>query len=286
MARGRRFVRRTCALWVAGGVLCGAALAAAQDAELRFLRGGQEVARVSLAALRDACPAESVAVEDPYYGRRKSFYALPAACVLDRGFRAVPPIGGNLFLRAADGYVRATRTDPLHGGEAWFAYADAALTAGPDAAPVWEPIDRREVDPGPFYMIWSGPGQNDPHRFPWPYQLVAVEVAPLESEYPHLAPGAAPGTAAAQGFALFRDQCVSCHAINGDGGKVGPDLNVPRSIVEYRPVEQIRAYIRDPQSFRFTSMPSHRHLSDADLDALVAYFEAMSKRKHLPRVDR
>jgi hypothetical protein len=27
-------------------------------------------------------------------------------------------------------------------------------------------------------------------------------------------------------------------------------------------------------------MPSHLHLSDADLDGLVAYFTAMSRRKH------
>ena len=65
-------------------------------------------------------------------------------------------------------------------------------------------------------------------------------------------------------------------------GRVGPDLNVPRSIVEYRPTEQIRAYVRDPGSFRHTSMPAHHHLSDVDLDGLLAYFHAMSQRKHDP----
>jgi hypothetical protein len=30
-------------------------------------------------------------------------------------------------------------------------------------------------------------------------------------------------------------------------------------------------------------MPAHLHLSDADLDAIVAYFEAMRARKHDPR---
>jgi hypothetical protein len=29
-------------------------------------------------------------------------------------------------------------------------------------------------------------------------------------------------------------------------------------------------------------MPSHEHLTDADLDALVAYFRAMQARKHDP----
>ena len=57
---------------------------------------------------------------------------------------------------------------------------------------------------------------------------------------------------------------------------------MPRSIVEYRPAEQIKAYVRDPASFRYTSMPPHPGLSDADLDALVAYFAAMKDRKHDP----
>ena len=95
--------------------------------------------------------------------------------------------------------------------------------------------------------------------------------------------GTAPADSPArQGFSIFQRECVSCHAINGEGGKVGPELNVPRSIVEYRPVEQIRAYVKNPQSFRYTTMPPHPHLTDADLDALVAYFRAMSALKHDP----
>jgi len=84
------------------------------------------------------------------------------------------------------------------------------------------------------------------------------------------------------GYRLFQQSCASCHSINGQGGKIGPDLNVPRSIVEYRPVDQVRAYIRNPEAFRYTSMPAHPGLSESDLDALIAYFEAMRARKQDP----
>ena len=57
---------------------------------------------------------------------------------------------------------------------------------------------------------------------------------------------------------------------------------MPQSIVEYRPRAQIRAYIRDPREFRYGVMPAHRDLSEAQLDALIAYFEAMAQRKHDP----
>jgi len=84
------------------------------------------------------------------------------------------------------------------------------------------------------------------------------------------------------GYDIFRGECIACHAINREGGTVGPELNVPQSIVEYRPAEQIKAYIRDPATFRYTSMPAHPHLSDQQLDALLAYFTAMKALKHDP----
>ena len=74
--------------------------------------------------------------------------------------------------------------------------------------------------------------------------------------------------------------CNGCHSLASEGGKVGPDLSLPQSIVEYRPADQIKAYIRNPATFRYGNMPSHEHLPPADLDALVAYFTAMKDRKH------
>ncbi len=94
--------------------------------------------------------------------------------------------------------------------------------------------------------------------------------------------GVAKGSPAGRGAQLFRDHCIACHAINRDGGRVGPDLNVPQSIVEYRPRAQILAYIRDPRSFRYGNMPAHPDLTDAQLADLVEYFVVMSTQKYDP----
>jgi len=259
-----------------------AAAPATADTSLRFLRDGREVKRLDLAALEAACAAETVRIDDPYYERPKSFRAFPLAQVLALGFGEVRPAAGeSWFFRARDGYVKPASPARIAEGGAYLAFAD--VTAGDGAAAGWEPIDRARVDPGPYYLVWVRPHQRDVHRYPWPYQLTAIEIAAFADEYPHtIPPGAAVDGPAGAGFAIFRDECISCHAINGEGGTVGPDLNVPQSIVEYRPVEQIKAYIRDPASFRYSAMPAHPHLSDAQLDALIAYFRAMRGAKHDP----
>jgi mono/diheme cytochrome c family protein len=275
-------LRRAAGAVIALGLACAPAVAADT---LRFERDGRLVREIPLEELRRECNESRVTVErDPYYGRRKVFVACPLAQVFELGFGAAPRALGdaNIFFRALDGYVKPAAAVLLAEPGGYLAFADAEHAAAD--GPHWEPIDRRQVDPGPLYLVWTGAEQADPHLYPWPYQLAAIEIAPFEARYPHTPPAGEPADSPAwRGFAIYRRECVACHAINGEGGAVGPELNVPRSIVEYRPAEQLKAFVRDPQSFRYTSMPANPHLSDADLDALVAYFRAMSRRKHDPR---
>ena len=215
-------------------------------------------------------------------GRAKN-YSVPAGGVSSGFGKPVSALRDeNFFLRASDGYIKPASGARLAEPGGWLAFADADLTHGDE--PAWAPIDRRQVDPGPFYLVWSGAGQSDGHRYPWPYQLAAIEIAPFEARYPHTAPSGVPaGAPAWTGFAVFRSECVACHAINGEGGTIGPELNLPLSIVEYRPAEQIKRFVRDPAQFRYSSMPANPHLTAAQLDGLIAYFTAMQARKHDPR---
>ena len=57
---------------------------------------------------------------------------------------------------------------------------------------------------------------------------------------------------------------------------------MPQNVLEYRPEAQVRAYIRNPQTFRYGNMPAHPGLTDADLDGLIAYLSAMKDRKFDP----
>lgn len=235
-----------------------------------------------------ACGERIVEVDDPYHAKRMRYRAIGLACALEQGFAATGGaaslVGQSVLLRARDGYTRPASGDLLADEHAWLAFGEPGLEAMRDGAPRFRPIDRRQIDPAPFYLVWTGVERGDPHAHPWPYQLVTIEVASFEAAFPQTVPkGLAESDPGWRGYALFQASCSACHAINGEGGKVGPDLNVPKSIVEYRPEAQIRAYVRDPQATRYTSMPAHPELSEADLDALIAYFRAMSMRKRDPR---
>jgi mono/diheme cytochrome c family protein len=243
--------------------------------------------RVPLGALRAACGDEDVTVADPYHGRQMTYRAIPLRCVLDQGFAFRGGASGlaeeGLLLRARDGYTRPVSGRTLLEPGGFVAFGEPRWLDDPAEDRAFSPIDRRQVDPWPFYLVWTGPDQGDPHETPWPYQLARIEVAPFEQAFPATVPeGLAENDPGWAGYHLFQRACASCHAINGQGGRVGPELNVPRSIVEYRPVEQIKAYVKNPASFRYTSMPPHPDLEEADLDALIAYFSAMRERKQDP----
>jgi mono/diheme cytochrome c family protein len=91
---------------------------------------------------------------------------------------------------------------------------------------------------------------------------------------------------AEQGKALYEKNCVSCHTLGG-GDTAGPDLE---GVAERRDPEHIRRFIADPgaviaegdpdvkamvEKFGGLEMPD-LGLSDADVDAIVAYLEAQA----------
>lgn len=111
-----------------------------------------------------------------------------------------------------------------------------------------------------------------------------------------LSPLARPGDAGRSGGVAVRDEklveegrllfgmsrCVSCHALNGVGGTLGPDLG--RISLKVRPA-WLRAWLRNPRAYQpNTKMPRYR-FTERQLTALVAYLGALGRDEARPQDD-
>lgn len=248
-------------------------------ARVEFRVDGRTVRSMTLGELAARVAPETVENFDGYYHRTKRFRAMRLDRVLAEGFRGAVTgaLGARQFvLRARDGYTVPIAGERLLEPGAYLAVRDLDR-------PGWEPIGPQHANPGPAYLVWREPSQVDLETHPRPWQLAVIEVARFEAAFPHTAPEGEPeGSLARRGYAIFTDRCIRCHAVNREGGRVGPDLNVPMSVTEYRPDAQIRAYIRNPLTFRYGAMPAHPDFAERDLDALLGYLRAMALRKHDP----
>jgi mono/diheme cytochrome c family protein len=192
----------------------------------------------------------------------------------------------SLLFVAGDGFaveIPAALVLQGHGSQAWLAIEEPGHP--------WPALTADKPGAGPFYLVWTDPQAMKIGQEQWPFQLAAIHrLAPVAERFPAIRPAAdlKPDSAIRRGFEVFQHTCFACHTLNGQGdARLGPDLNIPHNPTEYLREDLLRAYIRDPQSLRRwpqARMPGfdRQALSDADLDALLAYLRHMAGRKAQP----
>lgn len=245
----------------------------AAESALVFYAGGKEVGRLAAAAMSVRADAKVIDVADPSYGRRKRFRAVPLRGLLTTAYGAswAEDTLGEIYFESLDGSRAHAKTGDLMADGGWLAFDDSEV-------PGWEERPDKRTRPGPFYLFWTGGAQRPRNGFPWPDQIVSVRRGMVEEEYPKAVPrGAAADSAAARGWKIFQRDCISCHAMSGQGGAVGPDLNEPKGITRYHAKRPLKAYIKKPSAFRRTKMPDFDGLNADDLDDLMSYFDHMSE---------
>ncbi len=91
---------------------------------------------------------------------------------------------------------------------------------------------------------------------------------------------------AASGSSLFSSEgCIACHAINGQGGSVGPDLT---HVGSRRSLSWLKQQITNPSAHfaagsmatingasYMSIMPGHKHMPTSKLDALAGYLKSL-----------
>jgi len=215
---------------------------------------------------------------DVAFHRTMHYRAVPLVALLD----GIGP-DDHLQFVAGDGFaaeIPAALLLNARGSEAWLAIEDPARP--------W-PALPGHGSAGPFYVVWTRPQAAGVGPEQWPYQLASIrKLAGVAGRFPAIAPDPAlpADSEVRRGFAAFQRTCFACHTLNGQGdARLGPDLNLPHNPTEYLRADLLRAFIRNPQSLRQwpqAKMPGldTQALSDADLDAVLAYLRHMAGRKH------
>ena len=221
--------------------------------------------------------SDTVAIEvlhDHSLKTSKQYEAIPLLPLLQKAIAAhqLDTLITQVFFECKDGYIPTNSYLELsEKGGGFLAFRD--LDAPPDQA--WP--DNIRAAYAPFYLVWEDIPDED-HHLAWPYGLVQIRLEQAAEAFAALFPQDRPGLAGA--FLLYRENCLKCHAINGQGGLMGPEFNAPRNITDYWSRENIIAFARDPQSFRTGSkMPPITHLSDADFHQIVDYLQYLAARK-------
>lgn len=242
----------------------------------------------TLDELQAALPTATLTIDDPVYKRTKTYEGFWLIDVLAYTNLLDDP-GDMILFRAADGYETRLDVTQLNQAQPQGLIAFRDVEAEGD----WEPFTRgkAEIIPAPYYLVWGmteevEAGKEQPvfpwREWPWPYQLVEIEMIDFATTYDRLYPPEIVETATAQeGFKLFVESCLKCHSMNLQGGDKGPELNIPQNITGYRDHETLMAFIKNPSAFRAGSAmpPMETKYTDEEIETILTYIAWMADYK-------
>ena len=219
-----------------------------------------------LEQLKAKLKVESFTVNDPVYKTKKTYEGFSLGDLLKEG--GLTEAGGDeVVFHCADGYSPTMPFARLKEHRAMLAFEEKGASGG------WRKFQQGKawMTPAPYYVVWDTTAE----AYPWPYQVVGIEVINFRKTYDKIFPEGAEKTSSVyRGFEHYRVSCLRCHSINLQGGEVGPEMNIPKNITEYWEEKTMRAFIRNPGDFRARSkMPPFPNLKDQELDDIVDYLK-------------
>ncbi|MFN8353264.1 MAG: cytochrome c [Spirosomataceae bacterium] len=222
--------------------------------------------------------AQTITVEhDPVYHQTKHFEGIALKTVLERmpGFNKLDMKNTQLVFECEDGYNPSMALEKVLAKQSFLAIKDLDAPKGSNWIDIVKGPEVKKI--APFYVVYTDVPEND-YTYKWPYNLVRMRLAPVSDETKVLFP--IDDDTMVKGYDLFRIHCKTCHSLNGVGGKMGPELNFPKSVTEYWKVPEIKQFVKNPASYRNeVRMPAQSHLSEVEINEIVRYLEYMAKHK-------
>jgi cytochrome c2 len=215
-------------------------------------------------------------VNDPVYHKTKKYQAINALFLLKNeiDLSKVDIKNTLIIFECIDGYKPEMPLELFLNTNPFLAFKDVDAPKGSN----WEKIVKNgnEMNADPFYLVYTSVSSEN-KEYKWPYNVIKFRFESKNKNIEALQPK--DDEKAMKGFALFQKQCITCHAINGMGGEMGPELNYPKSVTEYWKENELVDYIVDPASFRHKVKMPTLGINKQQSDEIVYYLKYMSKKK-------
>jgi cytochrome c2 len=215
-------------------------------------------------------------INDPVYHKAKKYKAVNAVAVIktEIDLTKLDPKNTKIVFECIDGYKPEMPLELFLNAKPYLAFQDLDAPKGTN----WEPIvkDGNEMNAAPFYIVYSSVSEKDT-RYKWPYNLVKIYLEPVNKSTLELYP--LKNRKLESGYTLFKNQCLTCHGINGIGGTMGPELNCPKSVTEYWNENELVDYIVNPASFRHKVKMPTLGITKQQSQEIVDYLKYMSENK-------
>jgi mono/diheme cytochrome c family protein len=251
-------------------------------APLEFALGKQQQQAIETADLVQQIHLSRLSAHDPAHEGPVDYEGLALNAVLDRAFGQDWHQYDAVAFSSRDGYTPSVPVATVERVRGLIAVNEAGRSG---FALIRQP-NGETIDPGPAYLVWDNIGTLDAvdrEWLAWPWQLTRIALYRYQDLYPHSVPTATSSTAVKHGATVFQQHCIRCHTLNGEGGTIGPELNVPDSVTERFQSAWLERWIREPRSIRpTTTMPALPLRTAEDrtrLDDLLAYLQYMAQHK-------
>lgn len=249
--------------------------------KLTFKLGGKEVKSVEITDLaKQAVPTK---VFEHLTDTEVTYQAVPFRELIESIYGPQwRDAGEELLFTCADGYQPSIPLSIFKSNKSFL-----ALSKPGEDFQVVKTDDKKVVPLGPSYLIWENLKNLEIREKAgsiWPYQVVSVDLIMFKDRFGKMAPSENSSLAAKEGFLIFREKCMSCHKMNGEGAPNGIDLNRPVPKIQMYNPKWFGKWIMEPKTLRpDTTMPgliSTDPKAAKHIKPLLKYLEAMSKNNN------
>ncbi len=202
-------------------------------------------------------------VNDPLYKKENIYEGYDFLTLLKENNIDIS-MNNMVIFEAKDGFKINIPLSYIVNYHPFLATRDHSLPSGKDWLPARD--ENRIVDGGPFYLMWNKLS-TIPQEF-WPFGIVKITLSSFKEAYGASAPTDTKNLKVMNGFRIFNESCGACHSVNGVGGKLGPEMNVPMNFTERYSKKYIIQYAMSPSAVAIDAkMPPYKSVSNNKLDS-------------------